>query len=86
MGDVINAEGRFRGARIVSPAGHKFAVGASVIHRIGHQSEKAIFRIVRQIPDGGHGLQYRLKCAADGHERVALETMLEARAPEDIAT
>jgi hypothetical protein len=86
MGDVISAGGRFRGARIVSPAGHKFAVGASVVHGIGHRSEKALFRIVRQLPDGGHGLQYRLKCAADGHERVALETMLESPAPEDIVT
>jgi hypothetical protein len=86
MGDVINAGGRFRGARIISPAAHKFAVGMSVIHRIGHRSEKAFFRIVRQLPDGGHGLQYRLKSAADGHERVALEATLESPAPEDIAT
>lgn len=44
MGDVISAAGRFRGAaRIFSPASHKFAVGASVVYRMGHQSEKCFF-------------------------------------------
>jgi hypothetical protein len=86
MGEVINARGRFRGGRIVPSATHKFAVGASVIHRIGHQSEKVLFHVVRHLPDGGQGLQYRLKSAADGHERVAFEATLEQPKPEDVTT
>jgi hypothetical protein len=86
MGDVINAAGRFRGGRIVPGATHKFAIGASVIHRIGHKSEKVLFRIVRLLPDGGQGLQYRLKSDADGHERVTFEASLEKPEPENIAT
>ncbi|ARN79758.1 hypothetical protein [Methylocystis bryophila] len=78
MGDVISAAGRFRGAaRIFSPASHKFAVGASVVYRMGHQSEKVLFRVLRHLPDGGQGLQYRLKCETDGHERVTFEAALE---------
>lgn len=85
MDDVINAGRRFP-RRIVSPATHKFAVGASVICALGYRSEKALFRVVRHLPDGGRGLQYRLKSVADGHERVASETLMENPAPEDIAT
>ena len=86
MGDVINAAGRFRGGRIIPGATHKFAVGASVIHRIGHKSEKMLFRVLRHLPDGGQGLQYRLKSEADGHERVTFEAALERPNPGDIAT
>ena len=86
MGDVINATGRFRVGRTLSPALHKFAVGASVIHKIGHQSERMLFRVVRHLPDGGQGLQYRLKSEADGHERVTFEAALERPNPGDIAT
>lgn len=78
MGDGVNAGGRFRGAARVFPsASHKFAVGAPVIHRMGHQSEKVLFRVLRHLPDGGQGLQYRLKSEADGHERVTFEAALE---------
>jgi len=86
MGDVINAAGRFRGGRVLSQTTHKFAVGASVIHKIGHQSERMLFRVVRHLPDGGQGLQYRLKSEADGHERVTFEAALERPNPGDIAT
>jgi len=86
MGDIINAAGRFRGGRIFSPATHKFAIGAPVIHRMGHQSEKVLFRVVRHLPDGGQGLQYRLKSEADGHERVTFEATLEQPDRGDIPT
>lgn len=56
MGDVINANRRFRAIRPVTPAGHKFAVGASVICRTGIRSEALRFEVVRQMPDGGFGL------------------------------
>jgi hypothetical protein len=49
---------------------HKFRVGAYVLHRIGMRSEKTSFRVTRQLPDGGAGLQYRIKGERDGIERV----------------
>lgn len=70
----------------MAAAAHKFAVGASVVHRVGTRSEAMLFEIVRQMPDGGFGFQYRLKSVADGHERVAPETALELPAPADIPT
>jgi hypothetical protein len=77
MGDVISASRRFR-----TVATHKFAIGASVLHKIGLRSEKALFHVVRHMPDSGGGLQYRLKSATDGHERVAPEGSLEHPAPD----
>ncbi len=77
MSEIIGAAGRSRAGRNFSNATHKFAIGAAVIHRTGHQSEKTLFRVVRHLPDGGQGLQYRLKCEADGHERVTFEATLE---------
>jgi hypothetical protein len=86
MGDVIYAGRRFPRGRIVSPVAHKFAVGASVICPIGHRSEKGLFQVVRHLPDGGQGLQYRLKSVADGHERMAFEAALEVPPPANAAT
>ncbi len=76
MGDVINARVRFATAKSVRIATHKFAVGALVAHSIGHRMESAIFRIVSHLPDGGGGLQYRIRSDRDGHERVAVESAL----------
>ncbi len=87
MVEIIGAAGRFRAGRNFSRVTHKFAIGASVVHRMGHQSEKVLFRVVRQLPDGGQGLQYRLKSETDGHERVTFEATLERPDdPGDIAT
>jgi hypothetical protein len=83
MGDVINAGGRFRATRQAAIAGHKFPVGASVVCRIGVRSEALRFEVLRQMPDGGFGFQYRLKAVADGHERVALESALAFPGPDD---
>ena len=85
MGDVICAGRRFPRGRIVSPVGHKFAVGASVICPIGFRSEKGLFQVVRHLPEGGQGLQYRLKSVADGHERTAFEAALEIPPTMDAA-
>lgn len=84
MDDVINARRRFRGIRPTVLAPHKFAVGALVVHRIGHRLEKAFFRVTRHMPDGGQGLQYRIQSDRDGHERVAIESALERPAQEDL--
>jgi hypothetical protein len=56
---------------------HKYALGAFVLHRTGARSEKASFRVTRQLPDGGVGLQYRIKGERDGIERVVSESELE---------
>ncbi len=56
-------------------AGHKFAVGTQV-SLIG-RAERATFKITRQLPDGGGGLQYRIKNEREDYERVAAEGLLD---------
>jgi hypothetical protein len=85
MGEIIYAGRRFPRGRIVSSVKHKYSVGASVICPFGHRSEKGLFQVVRHLPDGDRGLQYRLKCISDGHERTAFEAALEVPAPLDTA-
>jgi len=86
MGEVIYPGRRFSGGRSSSPVRHKFDVGAFVICPIGYRSETALFQVVRHLPDGGRGLQYRLKSVADGHERMAFEALLENPQPLNVAT
>lgn len=66
-----------RGLRPTPVATHRFAVGALVAHKIGAASQRAFFRVTRQLPDSGQGLQYRIKADGGGQERVALESALE---------
>lgn len=77
MSTSINELARQRALRNRSPAKHKFALGAYVLHRIGARSEKASFRVTRQLPDGGAGFLYRIKGERDGLERVVAESDLE---------
>lgn len=77
MGDFLDARERYRQVRRTPAATHKFAVGAHVVHKVGVRSEKASFRVTRLLPDGGQGLQYRIRSDQDGHERVAIESALE---------
>jgi hypothetical protein len=56
---------------------HKFAVGGMVAYRSSPTADQAQFRITRHLPDGGQGLQYRIRSERDGHERVVLESNLE---------
>ena len=86
MGNLMHAGRRLSGDRIASPVTHKFALGAFVICPIGYRSEKGLFQVIRHLPDGGQGLQYRLKSIADGHERMTFEAALEDRPAEDVAT
>jgi hypothetical protein len=60
--------------QIVSPAGHKFPLGAFVT--LVGKSEQTLFRITRLLPDGGSGLQYRIKSERENYERAAIEPML----------
>ncbi|WP_298421344.1 hypothetical protein [Rhodoblastus sp.] len=58
----------------VSSAAHKFAVGALVTMVGG--SERTMFKVTRHLPDGGSGLQYRIKNEGENYERVAIEPLL----------
>ena len=57
-----------------SLAAHKFAVGTFVT-LIG-KSEQTLFKVTRLLPDGGSGLQYRIKNEGENYERVAIEPLL----------
>ena len=77
MTDYINARERYRTARTTSNATHRFAVGVHVAHKVGAAAERGMFRVTRLLPDGGQGLQYRIKADRDGQERVVIESSLE---------
>lgn len=55
-------------------AQHKFAINAHVL--LDGKSDDAVFQITRLLPDGGSGLQYRIKSEREGHERVVVERLL----------
>jgi hypothetical protein len=59
-------------------ATHKYSVGASVLYSVSERAGKTSFAITRQMPDGGGGFQYRIKCDRDGQERVVAEATLGA--------
>lgn len=61
---------------IISAVRHKFAVG-TYVSLIGG-SEQTLFRVTRQLPDGGLGLQYRIKNDGENYERAAIEPLLTA--------
>lgn len=75
--DYINARERYRRARPMDTPTHKFAVGIIVGYRPGSNGERSRFRVTRHLPDGGQGLQYRIRSERDGQERVVLEGALE---------
>jgi hypothetical protein len=60
----------------VSSARHKFALG-TLVTLVG-KSEQTFFKVTRLLPDGGSGLQYRIKSEREDYERVAIEPMLTA--------
>ncbi len=62
--------------RGLSGAGHKFPLGAMVA--LTGRSEQTAFKITRLLPDGGSGLQYRIKSESETYERVATESLLTA--------
>lgn len=77
MGANADENPRSLRLRATATPTHKFRVGAHVLHRTGVRSENASFRVTRQLPDGGAGLQYRIKGERDGLERVVTESSLE---------
>ncbi len=58
----------------VSSAKHKFALGAFVT--LVGKSDQTLFKVTRLLPDGGSGLQYRIKSEREDYERVAIEPLL----------
>jgi len=60
--------------RDVPDGRHKFAVG-TFVSLIG-RAEQATFKVTRQLPDGGSGLQYRIKNEREDYGRVATEALL----------
>jgi hypothetical protein len=42
------------------------------------KADDTLFKITRLLPDGGSGLQYRIKNEQEGYERVAVERVLTA--------
>ncbi|WP_363348475.1 hypothetical protein [Methylocystis echinoides] len=75
--DYINARERYRRARPTAVPTHKFEVGVIVAYRPSPSGERGHFRVTRHLPDGGQGLQYRIRSERDGQERVVLEGALE---------
>ena len=63
-------------------AAHKFAVGQALYFSpglSGDRRKKGRYRVVRQLPETGGMLQYRIKSEMDGHERVVREDQTERR-------
>jgi hypothetical protein len=58
---------------------HKFHVGETLQFRpsaFDRSAPRGAYEIVRLLPAEGFGHQYRVKCLADGHERVVTESQL----------
>jgi hypothetical protein len=77
VGSNTSAISRNLRLRATAAPAHKFGVGAHVLHSAGARTERTSFRVTRQLPDGGAGLQYRIKGERDGLERVVTESSLE---------
>lgn len=77
MDDYLDARQRSRRAKVVATPTHKFEVGVHVACKTGHTSERGYFRVTRLLPNGGQGLQYRIRSDRDGQERVVTEDALE---------
>lgn len=75
-------DARRRVRQRVNPLTHKFPIGGRVIQKFGAQMSLDSYRVTGHLPDGGAGLQYRIKRDRDGQERVAAESAL-ARATQD---
>ena len=63
-------------------ATHKFAVGQTLHFSPGlgeDRKSQGRYKVVRQLPETGDMLQYRIKSEADGQERVVREDQVERR-------
>ena len=58
---------------------HKFKVGQSVSFTsgpFGRGGTNGIYKVTHLLPPEGDDFQYKIKCAAEPHERVAKESRL----------
>ena len=63
-------------------AAHKFTVGQALQYSpgLGEDSKsKGSYKVVRQLPETGNILQYRIKSEMNGQERVVREDQVERR-------
>jgi hypothetical protein len=63
-------------------ATHKFSVGQTLNFSpdVGEdRASKGRYKVVRQLPETGNMLQYRIKNETDGQERVVREDQVEWR-------
>jgi hypothetical protein len=74
MTGSIKARQRNRVVRAVTAPTHKFDVGLRVLYPNGPGS--GLYRVTGRLPDGGQGLQYRIRGDRDGQERVVIESAL----------
>ena len=74
MSDNLRKLEADKALRGIGAATHKFSVG-NFVSLIG-RAEQATFKVTRQLPDGGSGLQYRIKNEREDYERVATEALL----------
>jgi hypothetical protein len=61
---------------------HKFAVGQALYFSPGlgeDRKSQGCYKVVRQLPEIGNMLQYRIKSEIDGQERVVREDQIERR-------
>ena len=61
---------------------HKFAVGKALYFLPGlseASKSKGRYKVVRQLPETGNMLQYRIKSETDGQERIVREDQIERR-------
>jgi len=61
---------------------HKFVVGQALRFSPGlgeDRKSKGHYKVVRQLPETGNMLQYRIKSEMDGQERVVREDQIERR-------
>ena len=77
MSNDIDSRDGSRTLKSVGTPTHKFELGVHVTCKPGPFAASGYFRVTRHLPDGGHGLQYRIRSDRDGHERVVAETALQ---------
>jgi hypothetical protein len=61
-------------------SGHKFKIGQTVTYisgPFGRGGAGAAYKITQLLPPVGNDFQYRIKSAAESHERAAKESELE---------
>ena len=59
---------------------HKFVVGQALRFSPGPGEDgksKGLYKVVRQLPETGNMLQYRIKSEMDGQERIVREDQIE---------